>query len=66
MERVRWRLLATSFSKHLKPETTLFFLKTYTFKCFACIYVCTPQVCLVPIEIRRGHRIPWDKSYRQL
>lgn len=28
--------------------------------------VCEPHVCLVPKEIRRGCKIPWNLSYRWL
>ena len=31
---------------------------------FACVCICAPHRCLVPT--RRGHRIPWNWSYRQL
>ena len=33
-------------------------------KCFACMYAYTPCACLVPVETRRGHQIPWNWSYR--
>ena len=23
------------------------------------MYICIPNVCLVPMEVRRGHQIPW-------
>jgi hypothetical protein len=28
--------------------------------------VCVSHMCLVPAELRRGHWIPWNWSYRQL
>lgn len=27
------------------------------------VYVCVPGMCLVSIDIRRGHQIPWKWSY---
>lgn len=30
------------------------------------MYVCIPCVCLVPIDIRKGHRISWSWRYRRL
>lgn len=32
----------------------------------ACMYVHVPHICLVPVEIRRVHWIPWDWTYRCL
>lgn len=29
-----------------------------TYKCFACMYICVPHVCLVPKEVRRGCPTP--------
>lgn len=31
---------------------------------FACVFICAPHGCLGPT--RRGHRTPWNWSYRQL
>lgn len=45
------------------------FLYFYLFLCegtFAFMYVCVPLVCLVPVEVRRGHQTFWNWSYRQL
>lgn len=28
-------------------------------KCFACMLVCGSHVYLVPMEVRKGHWIPW-------
>jgi hypothetical protein len=30
---------------------------------FACMYVFVPGVCLVLLEARRGHWVPWGWSY---
>jgi hypothetical protein len=30
------------------------------------MYVSVPHVCLVPMEGRRGHVIPWRRSYKSL
>lgn len=38
----------------------------YMHKCFTCMYVYVLHVCLVPTEIRKGHWMPWDRSYRWL
>lgn len=27
---------------------------SYISECFACVYVCTPYVCLVPMEVRKA------------
>lgn len=32
----------------------------------ASMYVCTPRVCLVPADARRGDQIPWDWSYHHV
>lgn len=34
--------------------------------CMLCLHVYICTVCLVHLEARRGHRIIWDWSYRQL
>lgn len=31
--------------------------------CFASLYVYVQNASLVPIEVRRGHNIPWNCSY---
>ena len=28
------------------------------------MFVCAPHVCSVPMEVRGGHQIPWNWSYR--
>lgn len=34
---------------------------------FACMYVCVPYMCLVPMEVRKGCQIPiWDYNYECL
>lgn len=33
---------------------------------FACTYACALHVCLLPVEGRRGCRIPWNWSHRWL
>lgn len=43
----------------------LFFLKTFFiteifFYVYACMYDCVSYACLVPMECRGGHWIPWD------
>lgn len=38
----------------------------YVYNCFACVHVCVPHGCLVLMESRRGHPIPWHWSYRQI
>lgn len=35
-------------------------------KCCACIYVCTLCTCLIPVEARSEHQIPWNCSFRKL
>jgi hypothetical protein len=44
-------------------------LKTYLClfdvdECFACVFVSVPPECLVPLEVRKGHQILWNWSYR--
>lgn len=34
------------------------FIFVFVYKCFVCMNVCIPYVCLVPTEVRRGHRVP--------
>lgn len=41
------------------------FIIVYT-GCFAYMNVCKCHVCLVPEEVRRVHRIPWNWSYKRL
>jgi hypothetical protein len=33
--------------------------KKYVYDYFACMYVCVSHACLVHVEARRGHQIPW-------
>ena len=42
-----------------------FFLKDIILymDCFACIYVCVPCVCLMPLEVRRGRKTPQNYSF---
>lgn len=44
----------------------LFILLFYVHEYFVCVYVCVPHGCLMLVEIRRGHQIAWDWSYRWL
>lgn len=37
----------------------LLFLNFMSMK-FACTFVCVPRVCLVPIQAKRGHQMPWN------
>ena len=30
----------------------------------ACMYLCIPHACVVPLKVRRGPRVPWDWSYK--
>lgn len=34
--------------------------------CLAFIYICAPHACLEPMEARREHWIPWNRSFRWL
>lgn len=36
------------------------------YKCFVCMYIYAPSMCVVHKEARRGHGIPWDWSCRCL
>ena len=36
----------------------VWFVFSYVYGCFTCMYVCAPHVCLVPTEVKRGHWIP--------
>jgi hypothetical protein len=38
------------------------FILFYVYECLVLMYVCTPCVCLVSVEARRGHWIPWNWS----
>lgn len=58
------------FSYSLHMAATVHFLsvkilkKMYVNGCSACLYVCTPCVCLGPREARRGGQMSWDWSCR--
>lgn len=32
-------------------------------ECFACRYVCASCVCMVPMEVRSGHWLPWSYGW---
>ena len=34
----------------------------YVHECFACVHVCAPCACLVPVEASRQHQILWGCS----
>jgi hypothetical protein len=40
-------------------------LSGFVYRCFDCIYVCTPCIHLVPVEARRGCQISWNWGYRR-
>lgn len=40
------------------------FILFYACEHFACMYIWLPCGCLLPVEGRWGHHIPWDWSYR--
>lgn len=40
-------------------ECLSMYISVYIYECFACSYVFASYVCLVPVEVRRGHQIPW-------
>lgn len=33
---------------------------------FACIKVCAPCACLIPLEVRKGYQMPWNRSHKWL
>ena len=39
----------------------MFYRLFYVYEHFACMCVCGPHACLVLLEDRRGHRIPWNR-----
>jgi hypothetical protein len=45
-----------------------FFLKCqfHMYEYLACMCICVPCACLVPIEARRGHQILWNWNCRWL
>lgn len=49
------------FKKQKRKKYNILF---YVYGCYACLYVCSSQVCPVPLETGRRHQIPWDLSYR--
>lgn len=58
-------------SVHVSSSWAFFFVLDYltlsfAYECFACTCVCVPRVSLVPMQVRREHRIPWDWSYTWL
>lgn len=53
--------------KELSSSLDRFFFKFYVYEHFAYyMYVCVSHVCLVPEGVRRGHQIPWIRTYRLL
>lgn len=38
----------------------------YRYECFACIYVCTPHLCVLTTEARRNRQSPWSWVSRGL
>lgn len=42
------------------------FLLLYVYKNCVCLYVCVPYVCQVLTEVRRGHWLMWNQSFRLL
>lgn len=36
------------------------------YECLTCMYICLPCVCLVPVQVRKGHQIPLNWSHWQL
>ena len=40
-----------------------FIILLYVHGYFGCMYICAPCVCLVPVEVRRGHQISQYWSY---
>lgn len=58
-------------SKIIMTDLLIFYLSIstmntsfYIHRCLAYIYVCVPHVCLLPMEAKRGHQIPWYWGYR--
>jgi hypothetical protein len=56
------KTMSQKFYLCLKLYFSLFLL----YECFSCMYACLPHVNLVPVEVRRGHQIPWNRRYRQV
>lgn len=57
----------------LVPSTSFIFLfyniylfLFYAHGCFMCIYICASHSCLVAMETRRKHLLPWNWSWRCL
>lgn len=56
-----------TLQRRARFEVFSFFLNSFTrvrVVCM-CVCVCAPRLCLVSVELRRGHHwIPWDCRYR--
>lgn len=39
------------------------FILLSAYSCFACMYICMPCGCLVPLDIWRGYHMSWSWSY---
>lgn len=42
----------------------VFYLALF-YKCLTCMHVCLICVFLVPVKIKRGHQMPWNRRSRQ-
>lgn len=50
---------------HLQTASfTQFYYLFYVYVWFAYMYVCAPHECLVPLEVKRRHKIHWNWNYR--
>ena len=63
-----WLLLFVvfSFNKNVIIYYLSIYLSIYLSKVYEYSLVYVPHVCLVPMEVRRRHQIPWNWSFRWL
>lgn len=60
-------MVANAFPTRLSHRPTNMVRKSnYVLGFFACMYVCTPLVGLVPVEVVRKYFVPWNWSNREL
>ena len=54
------KLKQTKKIQKLKQFFLIFLKIIYMCECFACMNVCVPHVCLMPMEAKSGHWAPWN------
>lgn len=55
---ILWTLLWAFVSNFYKT------ISFYVYRCFGCVYVYVPHMCMMSLEVSRGHQIPWNWTDR--